>query len=440
MGLVKHKIHLIRLLNSKGCCRRNYSGLFQEIKSTIPKPTVNLKQILDNLDEYKNEVRSRKNTRYEEILSEFCSTLDKSSVDPEQNEELMNLAAKLPNWIHPSVKNYTNDFEILKVVGEPKEFPFKPQTGTDMLKEKDLLIMEGLNHYCGERSYYFVGDLVKLDQALIDYSVQKLLQKNFIPISVPDILHENVINNCGMTTKGERTQVYRLDSNLFGDGLCLSGTSEMSIAASLMNSNIPKDELPLNYVAVSRCYRAEISALAIERGLYRVHQFTKIEMFGVCLPHQSIEMLEKYRDIQEEFFSSYDLSYRVIDMAPHELGCQANRKFDIEAWMPGTNRYGEISSCSDCTDFQSRRLNIKSGDTFLHTVNGTACAIPRTVNAIAETHQTKQGRVIIPEVLLPFIDVDTIGMRRGPKLHNVLKNRKKILSSFQKLKIENDSS
>lgn len=187
---------------------RNFSQLFSETKSILPKPNINLKEILNNLDSYKNDISLRKNSRYEEIFSDFCNTLKESAVEPENNEKLMYLAAQLPNWIHPDVKNYPNDFETIKIVGDPKQLPFKPQVGTDILKEKDLLKMESLSHYCGERSYYFIGDLVKLDQALVDYTVQKLLQKQFIPISVPDILHEDIVEKCGMTTKGKRTQVW----------------------------------------------------------------------------------------------------------------------------------------------------------------------------------------------------------------------------------------
>lgn len=186
---------------------RNISQIFQDVKHTIPKPAVNIKEIISNLEEYKKVIISRKRTRYEQIFSEFCSLLKENPQDPEQNEKLQSLAASLPNWVHPEVKNYTTEFQLVKTVGTMKNLPFKPVDGTDLLKNKDLLKMENLNNFCGEKSYFFANDLVRLEQALVHYTVEKLLAKGFIPVSVPDILHENMLERCGMATKGEQHQV-----------------------------------------------------------------------------------------------------------------------------------------------------------------------------------------------------------------------------------------
>lgn len=202
--LFRHKLfHTSRLRNFQFQHTRNFNQVFQEVKFALPKPKVNIEEILSHLDEYKKDVLSRKNVRYEELLSSFLALSENDSKD----EKLMSMAAQLPNWVHPAVRSYENEFDVVKVVGTPKKFHFKPLNGTDILRGKDLLKMENLNHLCGEKSYYFTGDLAKLEQGLVNYTVQQLLHKSFIPVSVPDILHENIMENCGMATKGIRTQV-----------------------------------------------------------------------------------------------------------------------------------------------------------------------------------------------------------------------------------------
>ncbi|KAJ9597236.1 hypothetical protein L9F63_011910 [Diploptera punctata] len=212
-----------------------------------------------------------------------------------------------------------------------------------------------------------------------------------------------------MKVDGDRTQIYRLDQQLYEGDLCLSGTSEMALAAFVMNRTFRAEELPLRLAAVSRCYRAETSGLSDEKGVYRVHQFTKVEMFGVSTRENSSELLEEMRELEEEMFESLGLHFQTLDMPPHELGAPAFRKYDIEAWMPGRNMYGEISSCSDCTDYQSRRLNIKylphssTAPLHAHTVNGTACAVPRMLIALLETYQQADGTVAVPEPLQHYL-------------------------------------
>lgn len=300
---------------------------------------------------------------------------------------------------HPDIECIRGDFSIIKSVGQKPAFSFKPLPLNMMKRIKHCLKTDNLTNYCGNRSYYFIGPLAKIEHALVQYTLSKLINKGFKLVSVPDILPDELIKRCGMDTVGERNQVYTLDSNCYGHSWCLSGTSEMALAGSLMNKNISKDKLPLKMCSVSRCYRAEVSSIAEEKGIFRVHQFTKVEMFGACLPEKSENLAISFRDIQEELYQPLGLHYRVLDMAKHELGNQAYRKYDIEAWMPGRGKYGEISSCSDCADYQALRLGIHSDDICLHTVNGTACAVPRLIIALAETHQTPDGSVTLPEEL-----------------------------------------
>ncbi|CAB3261336.1 unnamed protein product [Arctia plantaginis] len=313
----------------------------------------------------------------------------------------------LPNKTHSSVINYI-DPHILAEVNPKKDFKgYAPLEFSEMTRRLNLVRTDKLGHTCGHKSYYFLGELAELEEALIKYTVNKLLLNDFKLVSVPDILPRKVLESCGMTVNTDRTQIYSLDPVHHGPDLCLSGTSEMSLAGLLMNTLHAKRDLPLKLAAVSRCYRAETSNVIEERGIYRVHQFTKVEMFIVTSKSQSEDMLEYLRRLQEELFKPLDFNMRILDMPPHELGAPAYRKYDIEAWMPGRNNYGEISSCSNCTDYQSRRLNIKyvhdNEINYVHTLNGTACAVPRMLITLLETHQDPKGKIYIPEVLQPYM-------------------------------------
>lgn len=327
------------------------------------------------------------------IIKDFKNSM------PILKKEIINDAKK----IHPDIENIEGDFKIIKYVGKKPVFNFKPLPLNMIRNIKYCLKTDNLTNYCGDRSYYFLGPLAKIEHGLVQYTLSKLLKKGFKLISVPDILPDDLIKRCGMNTSGERNQIYTLDDNYYGNKWCLSGTSEMALAGSLMNKNISKDKLPLKLCSVSRCYRAEVSKISEEKGIYRVHQFTKVEMFGACLPEESENMTLYFRNIQEELFQSLGLHYRVLDMAKHELGNQAYRKYDIEAWMPGRQKYGEISSCSDCTNYQSKQLGIQSNNICLHTVNGTACAVPRLIIALIETFQSADGSLNLPKELNDYI-------------------------------------
>jgi len=309
----------------------------------------------------------------------------------------------ISNTIHPEIEHIQEDFKVLKTFGEKSNFNFKPLPLNKLKKIRYCLKTDNLTNYCGDRSYYFIGPLAKIEHALIQYTLAKLIKEGFQLVSVPDILPHELIRRCGMNSNLDRNQIYTLNNGHYGDKWCLSGTSEMALAGFLMNKNISKTKLPLKLCSVSRCYRAEVSSIAEEKGIYRVHQFTKVEMFGACLPEESENMALYFRNVQEKLFQPLNLHYRILDMAKHELGTQAYRKYDIEAWMPGRGKYGEISSCSNCTNYQSLHLGIHSDDICLHTVNGTACAVPRLIIALAETHQTADGSLNLPEILNNYI-------------------------------------
>ncbi|XP_035893734.1 serine--tRNA ligase, mitochondrial [Anopheles stephensi] len=322
--------------------------------------------------------------------------------------------AKIPNRTHPLVLEYGNEPRVLKRFNEQhKRTDRKYFQFSDICKKMNLYRMENLGNFTGHRSYYLTDELAELEHALINYAVERLHRRNFQLITVPDLLPDRIIESCGMSVHGERNQVYKLNGGSERESLCLSGTSEMALAGYVAGRVIPTEKLPYKLMAVSRCYRAETSALQEEKGIYRVHQFTKVEMFAVCNRAQSATVLEEFRDIEVSLFDELGLHFLLLDMPACELGAPAYRKYDIEAWMPGRGMYGEISSCSDCTDYQARRLGIRvepeatetaSPETnFAHTVNGTACAIPRMLIALLENFQNEDYTITVPEVLRPYM-------------------------------------
>ncbi|KAF5300806.1 hypothetical protein FQR65_LT09109 [Abscondita terminalis] len=365
----------------------------------------------NNAKEIANNVDVRKGIGDINLVHELKKTLDNTSPGSIEysnvKKQLLEELLKMPNRTHPSVSDLEHEPRVVTTVGKPKEFSFNPREFYEITKRLHLVRTDQLGNVVGNRCYYLMGDMALLEQALIKYTVSKLLEQSFQLISVPDILHRDIIEGCGLNTTGGRTQVYTLDNVKHGEDLCLSGTSEMSLASLYINKVLAEKDLPIKLAAVSRCYRAEASSISDERGIYRVHQFTKVEMFAISKSEDSDNVLEEFRTIEENNFASLGLHFKTLDMPPHELGAPAYRKYDIEAWLPGRNIFGEISSCSNCTDYQSRRLNIKyrQGDVlkYAHTLNGTACAIPRMLIAITETFQTDKGVIEIPEVLQKYM-------------------------------------
>lgn len=281
----------------------------------------------------------------------------------------------------------------------------------------------------GDRSYMLIGSLARLERALMTWSMHELVKNHgFTPVVVPNIIYNHIIDGCGFPTTTDRSQVYKISgSNRVEASIekkqsssqpCIAGTSEFALAALHIGDTITSEELPKRYCAMSRCYRAETSRTSSEWGLYRVHYFNKVEMFGFCMPDQSDELHDELLGIQRSLFDQLELEYKVLDMPEDDLGLSASKKYDIEAWMSGRQRYGEISSSSNCREYQASRLGIRYSrmleqdgqlqvDTnFLHTVNGTACSSIRTILALCEQHQNQDGTVTIPKPLQPYMNGD----------------------------------
>ncbi|XP_062872522.1 serine--tRNA ligase, mitochondrial [Trichomycterus rosablanca] len=386
---------------------------FEEQKKMISEKVRTLveqhdKKVLSGLKEYGlareegREIRAR------------LSQLYPQQTDLEQ--QLFCRALRLPNKTHPDVPiGDESQARVVELVGQKAEFGFKPKGHLEIGESLDIIRQRRLAHVSGHRSYYLRGAGARLQTALQNFALDLLQKKGFIQMVVPDMLKSVVFEGCGMQPHAHRSQVYSLDSNRFPD-LNLAGTGEVGIAGYFMDHAVNLKDMPVRTMCSSTCYRAETDTGRETWGLYRVHHFNKVEMFGVTADdtgEESSQLLDEFVSLQKEIFSSLKLHFRVLDMPTQELGAPAFRKYDIEAWMPGRGRYGEISSASNCTDYQSRRLNVlyEGNDgslKYAHTVNATACAIPRTIIAILETHQTKEGTVRVPEVLQPYLGLEVI--------------------------------
>jgi len=278
----------------------------------------------------------------------------------------------------------------------------------------DLIDFERATKVSGAKFYYFKNELVLIETALIQYALDVAIKNGFIPFSTPDLAKREVLEGLGFNPRGESTQIY----NVEGTDLSLIGTSEITMGGYHMNEILEGSELPKKYVAVSHCYRTEAGAYSkFSKGIFRVHQFTKIEMFQYTKQEESERAHQEILSIEKEIFEGLDIPFRVVDHCTADLGGPSSRTFDLEAWMPGKpNKDGsmgdwaEITSTSNCTDYQSRGLNIKyrkdSGEKeYVHMLNGTAIAVSRAIIAILENYQQADGSVKVPEVLKKYIPV-----------------------------------
>ncbi|KAH7848836.1 hypothetical protein Vadar_008784 [Vaccinium darrowii] len=350
------------------------------------------------------------------ILKEGLATLEEDLIAV--TDELQQEAQRIPNMTHPDVPVGGEDCSVLrKVVGSPRMFRFPIKDHVQLGKDLDLIEFDAAAEVSGSKFYYLKNEAVLLEMALINWTISEVTRRGFTPLITPEIVRSSVVEKCGFQPRGENTQVYSIE----GSDQCLIGTAEIPVGGIHMDSILAESALPLKYVAYSHCFRTEAGAAGTAtRGLYRVHQFSKVEMFILCRPEESDSYHEELIGIEEHLFSSLGFHFKTLDMASVDLGAPAYRKFDIEAWMPGLGRFGEISSASSCTDYQSRRLGIRyrpeassssspkkgkgnlAPTQFVHTLNATACAVPRMMICLLENFQQDDGSVIIPEPLRPF--------------------------------------
>lgn len=329
-------------------------------------------------------------------------------------EELDKAGRQIPNMAHPDAPVGKEDKDNLEIkrVGEPTKFDFEPKDHVQLGESLDLIDFDRGTKVSGVKFYYLKNEAVFLEQALIMYTLNILRKHGFTPFITPDVAKEEILSGIGFNPRGNESNVYTLED----EGTCLVATAEITLGGYHSGEIIPKDKLPLMYCGLSHCFRREAGAAGqFSKGLYRVHQFSKLEMFVYCTPEESDKLHEKLRLIEEEIFTGLEIPFRVVDTCTGDLGAPAYRKWDLEAWMPGRNggEWGEVTSTSNCTDYQSRRLNVKYKDTdgknkYVHMLNGTAVALSRAMVAVMENYQTREGEIRIPKALIPYCGFDVI--------------------------------
>ena len=360
------------------------------------------------------QIANAKETDKEELLNRASELSNEVKLLFEQvdkkDEDFLNLWVKIPNLISktsPDGKSDKDNLEIKKV-GNIKDIA-SPKDHLEIASKLNLIDVEKASEVSGSRFAYLFGDLVKIEFNLVSWALNKLSEKGFTPTVPPVLVRENALYGTGFFPD-DAEQVYEIPN----DDLYLVGTSEVPLAALHTNEIINMEELPIRYAGFSTCFRREAGTYGKDTtGIFRVHQFDKVEMFSFCSPEKSEEEHEFILSVEEELLQALEIPYRVVDVCAGDLGASAAKKYDIEAWIPSQNTYREVTSCSNTTSFQARRLNIRAksdGETnILHTLNGTAIAVGRILIALIENNQTEDGKVEFSDTVAEIIGVKNLG-------------------------------
>lgn len=338
----------------------------------------------------------------------------------ELEQQLHTLQQVLPNLTHPDVPS--GGEEDAKELGRGKTpvppFDFPPLDHLQLGEKHDLFDFEAGARVAGAGFYFLRNAAVQLDLALQHFAVTFLAGRGFTPLSTPDLALSSVLQGTGFNPRGPETQIYSIENT----ELNLVATAEIPLGGMMADQILDADQLPMRLCGLSHCFRTEAGAAGrASKGLYRVHQFTKVEMFAFTAPDQSDQLHEEMRSLECELFDALEVPYRVIDTASGDLGGPAYRKYDLEAWMPGRGdggSWGEVTSTSNCTDYQARRLNVRfkragqKGTELVHTLNGTAVATSRALIAILENHQRADGSIAVPQVLQALVGREVLEPNR----------------------------
>ncbi len=333
--------------------------------------------------------------------------------------EIERLLASLPNLPDPSVPegDSEEDAEILREVGAPPDLGFEPRDHLELGTALGVIDMESAARASGSRFAYLKGDLVRVELALVQLAFDTLEPEGFVPVAPPVLVREEPLFWTGFLPT-DRAQIYEVAN----DDLFLVGTSEVSLAALHADDLLTEADLPLRYGGFSTCFRREAGAAGRDtRGIFRVHQFDKVEMFSFVRPEDSTDEHERILSIQERFLQALEIPYRVVNIPAGDLGASAAKKYDLEAWLPGQSRYRELTSCSNTTDYQARRLRCRyraegsKSPRPVHTLNGTAVAVGRTIVAIMENFQRADGGIDVPAVLREYGAPDEIRPLRAAR-------------------------
>ncbi len=369
---------------------------------------------VENLRAKRNELSRKVKGKSDEALK-LKEELGVKEEDLKQIEkDFEDLMLKIPNLAAPDVKvGPPEDNEIIKTVGKIPEFDFPVRDHLEIGLLTDTLDFERGARVAQSGFFYFKNDLAMMELALAQYAFEKLVKKGFIPVITPNVAKERNIVGCGFQARSDKErQIYHIEE----EDLDLIATSEITLVGMHTDEIIEYEKLPLKYAGYSSCYRKEIGSYGKDvRGILRVHEFKKVEMVVFCDPNDSEKIHEELLSIEEEIYQELGIPYQIVKMATGDLGNAASKKYDLEAWMPSQNKYREITSTSNTTDFQSRRLNIKTKkdgqNIFVHTLNGTVTTSSRTVIAILENFQEKDGSVAIPEPLQKWVGKEKIEVK-----------------------------
>ena len=382
------------------------SGLIQELNELKHQQNQLAKSVGGERDPERRKYLIAESRRMKEAIPERETELQ--MVERRLREEML----KIPNMTHPDSpigKDDTENVE-LKRVGEIPTFDFEPRDHVELGEALGIIDFEAGTKVAGSKFYFLRADAVLLELGLVRYALDMLIERGYEPTITPDLARDEALVGTGFIPRGPETQIYSIEDS----DLSLVATAEITLAGSLAGDILNEERLPVRLAGLSHCFRTEAGSHGrASRGLYRVHQFTKVEMFGFTTPEQSDAMHEEMLGIEEEIFQDLGIPYRVVDICTGDLGGAAYRKYDLEAWMPGRDAYGEITSTSNTTDYQARRLQIryrKDGGRpqLLHTLNGTAVAVSRALIPILENYQQEDGSIIVPEALVPYIGKSAI--------------------------------
>ncbi len=413
-------------------CRRRRMRVDLDVAIGAYEHVAKLRGALDETNRLRNEHQKSAQKKMEPADREAHTAEGRRLKDGVVAREAELLAAEsalhaamigIPNFVHPDVPDGgEEDSRELRRFGEPTRFDFAPLDHLALCERHDLVDFESGTKVAGAKFYYLKNEAVLLDLALQRLAIEMLRADGFELYTTPDLAKAEIVEHLGFNPRGAETQIY----SIAGTDLCLVGTAEIPLGGLFLDTVLTEADLPRKLAGVSHCFRTEAGSHGREsKGLYRVHQFTKVEMFAVTRPEDSAAMHEHLLGIEERYFQALEVPYRVLDIAAADLGAPAYRKYDIEAWMVGRGEaggWGEVTSASNCTDYQARRLaarfrregskpsGSKGGkNEFVHMLNGTAVAVSRALVALLENHQRADGSIAIPKALQAYCGFDRIG-------------------------------
>ena len=385
------------------------AALLLEVENLRSKRNETAQKMKQKLDNETRQLYIQEGKEIKEALAEKEARL--TVLDEQFKKEVMTI----PNYASPEapIGKEDKDSLAIKFYGEPTRFSFKAKDHVQLGEELDILDFDKGAKVSGQKFYYIKNKAVILQMALERYAMDIVVKHGFTPFITPDVAKEEILNGIGFNPRGAESNIYTIE----GTDTCLVGTAEITLGGYYKDTILNKEDLPIKMTGLSHCFRREAGGAGqYSKGLYRVHQFSKLEMFIYCLPEESESFHKEILSIEEEIFQGLGLPYRIVDTATGDLGAPAYRKFDIEAWMPGRGdegEYGEVTSTSNCTDYQARSLNIRYRDDdgkikFVHMLNGTAVALSRAMVAVIENYQNEDGSITIPPALLRYTGFDKI--------------------------------